>query len=54
VVGAEAGRCAAQWVVDAVALACADRIDAIVTAPINKEAIHEGGFKYNGTSSPLL
>lgn len=46
VVGAEAGRCAAQWVIDAVELACADRIDAIVTAPLNKEAIHMGGFKY--------
>ena len=47
-VGAEAGRCAAQWVIDAVELAMADKIDAIVTAPLNKEAMHMGGFKYNG------
>jgi len=52
-VGAEAGRCAAQWVIDAVELACADRIDAIVTAPLNKEAIHMGGFKYNGHTELL-
>ena len=52
-VGAEAGRCAAQWVIDAVELAMADRIDAIVTAPLNKEAMHMGGFKYNGHTELL-
>ena len=38
VVGPEAGRCAAEWVIAATKLAVAGRIDAIATAPLNKEA----------------
>ena len=40
----EAGRAAAEWVIRAVDLAMADRIDGIVTAPLNKEAMKSGGF----------
>eukprot|EP00041_Stephanoeca_diplocostata_P009464 m.145903 g.145903 ORF g.145903 m.145903 type:complete len:783 (+) comp17748_c0_seq1:96-2444(+) len=53
VVCAEAGRCAAQWVIEAVKLACSDTIDAIVTAPLNKEAMQLGGFKFNGHTELL-
>lgn len=53
VVCPEAGRCAAQWVCEAVDLAMVDRIDAIVTAPLNKEAMQLGGFKFNGHTELL-
>jgi len=49
----EAGRCAAKWVIEAVLLANANKIDGIVTAPLNKEAMHKGGFKYGGHTEIL-
>ena len=52
-VSAEAGRCAAEWVIAAVQLAMAERVDGIVTAPLNKEAMHKGGYKYGGHTELL-
>jgi 4-phospho-D-threonate 3-dehydrogenase / 4-phospho-D-erythronate 3-dehydrogenase len=45
---AEAGRCAAEWVKLATRLALEGSVDAVVTAPLNKEAMHLAGFKYPG------
>lgn len=45
---AEAGRCAVEWVKVAVRLAREGLVDAIVTAPLNKEAMHLAGFRYAG------
>jgi len=50
---AEGGRCAAKWVIEAVHLAMANRVDGIVTAPLNKEAMHKGGYKYGGHTEIL-
>jgi 4-hydroxythreonine-4-phosphate dehydrogenase len=49
----EAGRGAVEWVVTAVDLAVAGRIDGIVTAPLNKEAMNLAGFKYAGHTELL-
>ena len=49
----EAGRCSAEWVIAAVKLALAERIAAIVTAPLNKEAMHAGGYVYGGHTELL-
>ena len=49
----EAGRGAVEWVVTAVDLAVANRIDGIVTAPLNKEAMNLAGFKYAGHTELL-
>lgn len=56
----EAGRCAVEWVKLAVKLAMENRVDAVVTCPLNKEGIHRAGYPYSGhteliaemTSSP--
>jgi len=53
VVCPEGGRCAAMWVIEAVKLAMANRVDGIVTAPLNKEAMHKAGFKYGGHTELL-
>lgn len=45
---AEAGRCAVEWLKSAVAYAMADRVDGIVTCPLNKEGIHRAGYPYAG------
>lgn len=52
-VSPEAGRAAAEWVIEAVRLAMADRIDGIVTAPLNKEAMNAAGYKYPGHTELL-
>ncbi|MBK35212.1 MAG: 4-hydroxythreonine-4-phosphate dehydrogenase PdxA [Gemmatimonadetes bacterium] len=52
-VSAEAGRAAAEWVIEAVALAVADDIDGIVTAPLNKEAMNLAGYRYPGHTELL-
>ena len=44
----EAGRCAALFVKAACRLALAGTVDAIATAPLNKAAMHAGGFVYGG------
>jgi 4-hydroxythreonine-4-phosphate dehydrogenase len=49
----EAGRGAVEWVITGVDLAVADRIDGIVTAPLNKEAMNLAGFKYAGHTELL-
>lgn len=52
-VRADAGRAAAEWVIEAVNLAVADRIDGIVTAPLNKEAMNLAGYVYPGHTELL-
>ncbi len=49
----EAGRAAAEWVIRAVDLAMADRIDGIVTAPLNKEAMNLAGYPFAGHTELL-
>lgn len=49
----EAGRAAVEWVVGAVDMAVAGRIDGIVTAPLNKEAMNRAGFSYAGHTELL-
>jgi len=50
---AVAGDAAYQYIARAVELAKADEIDAICTAPLNKEALHAGGHKYPGHTEML-
>lgn len=52
-VAAQAGRAAAQYVVSACDLAMAGRAHAVVTAPLNKEAMHLGGYNYPGHTELL-
>ncbi len=52
-VSAEAGRFAYLAVERAVALALEGRIDAIVTAPLNKEALNLAGYHYAGHTDML-
>jgi 4-hydroxythreonine-4-phosphate dehydrogenase len=52
-VSAMAGRAAVEYVVKAVELAQAGEIDAIVTGPINKEAINLAGYDYIGHTEIL-
>jgi len=48
-----AGKAAAEWVIEAVSLAMDDRIDGIVTAPLNKEAMNDAGYVYPGHTELL-
>lgn len=48
-----AGDAAYQYIARAVQLAEAGQIDAICTAPLNKEALHAGGHKYPGHTEML-
>jgi 4-hydroxythreonine-4-phosphate dehydrogenase len=48
-----AGDAAYQYIARAVELAKAAEIDAICTAPLNKEALHAGGHKYPGHTEML-
>ena len=50
---AEAGNAAFRYIEKAVALARAREIDAICTAPLNKEALHKGGHLYPGHTEIL-
>jgi 4-phospho-D-threonate 3-dehydrogenase / 4-phospho-D-erythronate 3-dehydrogenase len=50
---AEAGRLAFAAIERAVRLALAGKIDAIVTAPINKEALNKAGYAYPGHTEIL-
>ena len=43
-----AGKAAVAYVMKAIELAKAKKIDAVVTGPIHKEAMHKAGFKYSG------
>jgi 4-hydroxythreonine-4-phosphate dehydrogenase len=47
------GKAAFEYVDRAVTLALRNEIDAIVTAPLNKEAMHLGGYKYPGHTEAL-
>ncbi len=53
IVSAAAGRAAAQCVIAAAEAALAGEIDAIVTAPLNKESIALGGYPYPGHTELL-
>ncbi len=48
-----AGKAAIEYVEKAAELAMDKEIDAIVTGPINKEAIHKAGYKYQGHTELL-
>src|SRR5476649_2024511 len=50
---AVAGDAAYQYIARAVELAQAQQIDAICTAPLNKEALHAGGHKFPGHTELL-
>jgi 4-hydroxythreonine-4-phosphate dehydrogenase len=49
----EAGRAAVAWVVTGIELAMSERIDGIVTAPLNKEAMNLAGHHYAGHTELL-
>jgi 4-hydroxythreonine-4-phosphate dehydrogenase len=53
VVGIAAGRAAVEYVFRACDLALAGLVDAVVTAPLNKEAMNLAGFKYAGHTELL-
>ena len=48
VLSTEAGRAAVEYVWKAIDLATAAELDAVVTAPLNKEAIHRAGYPFAG------
>jgi 4-hydroxythreonine-4-phosphate dehydrogenase len=48
-----AGKAAVEYVFTACDLALAGDVDAVVTAPLNKEAMHLGGYKYPGHTELL-
>ncbi len=52
-VDARAGRAAVEAVFKAIELAQAGQIDAIATAPLNKEAMQKAGYKYPGHTEIL-
>ncbi len=52
-VSAEAGHAAFEYLATAIELAKENKIDAICTAPLNKEALHKGGHKYPGHTEIL-
>ncbi|GGA36824.1 4-hydroxythreonine-4-phosphate dehydrogenase PdxA [Paenibacillus physcomitrellae] len=52
-VSAEAGHAAFEYLAKAIDLANKKAIDAICTAPLNKEALHKGGHKYPGHTEIL-
>lgn len=48
-----AGKAAVEYLEKAIQLAKNGKIDAITTAPINKEAIHKAGYKFDGHTEIL-
>jgi 4-hydroxythreonine-4-phosphate dehydrogenase len=52
-VDAEAGRASVAWIRRAAALALEGAVDAVVTAPINKQSIKRGGCKHEGHTELL-
>jgi 4-hydroxythreonine-4-phosphate dehydrogenase len=50
---AAAGRAAVEYVFAACDLALAGAVDAVVTAPLNKEAMHLAGYRYPGHTELL-
>jgi 4-hydroxythreonine-4-phosphate dehydrogenase len=53
ILSAEAGRAAVEYVWRAIDLAQAGELDAVVTAPLNKEAMHLAGFPFAGHTEIL-
>lgn len=53
VLSAEAGRASYEYVLEAVRDAMAGRVDAIVTAPVNKEAFERAGLPWKGHTDLL-
>jgi 4-hydroxythreonine-4-phosphate dehydrogenase len=53
VVSAEAGRAAVEYVFRACDLALEGKVDAVVTAPLNKAAMHAAGYAYAGHTELL-
>jgi 4-hydroxythreonine-4-phosphate dehydrogenase len=49
----EGGAAMAQYIIRAVELAKAGKIDALVTAPINKMVLHDAGYNYPGHTEML-
>ena len=49
----ESGKASVQYIETAVKLALDHQVDAITTAPINKESIHKAGFLYPGHTELL-
>ena len=47
----EAGRCAAEWIQEAVRCCLDHRVDGMVTCPISKECIQRAGYAYTGHTS---
>lgn len=47
------GAASAEYVIKAADLALEEKVDAIVTAPLNKEAMHMGGYNYPGHTELL-
>jgi len=52
-ISTEAGRAAVEYVLKATELALAGAVDAVATAPLNKEAMHLAGFDYIGHTEIL-
>jgi 4-hydroxythreonine-4-phosphate dehydrogenase len=52
-VDARAGRAAYEFLIAAIDLALAGRVDAITTMPLNKESLHAGGVPYPGHTEIL-
>ncbi|MDP6115109.1 MAG: 4-hydroxythreonine-4-phosphate dehydrogenase PdxA [Planctomycetota bacterium] len=52
-ISADAGRLSVGYLMEAIRLAKEDEIDAIVTAPIHKEAIYKAGFDFPGHTEIL-
>jgi len=44
----EAGRAAYEYIIHAIDLALEGKVDAVVTSPISKEALHKAGFEFDG------
>ncbi len=52
-ISSEAGKAAIKYVERAIDLALNKKVDAIATGPINKEAIHKAGYKFDGHTELL-
>ncbi|MBN2389572.1 MAG: 4-hydroxythreonine-4-phosphate dehydrogenase PdxA [Anaerolineae bacterium] len=52
-ISTDAGRAAVEYVLKATELAMAGAVDAVATAPLNKEAMHLAGFDYIGHTEIL-
>ena len=52
-VSAAAGKASVEYVEKAIDMALQGKVDAIVTCPISKEAIHKAGYKYQGHTEIL-